>query len=485
MERFVSKYDSNVDLEFVTRNPESLYLERKELGKKPSGIADELVGMLNADGGVLMYGVTDIGDIQDVYEMSEKELEKYRTLHQRLIKPAPPIKFEEAEYDGKRFFLYHVREDNENIYSRKDSNNVFKRVGNSNYGPLTIEEVDNLRYDKNLRNYEDQIVEDFDEQDFDFGLIEEYKRKIKFDGTNSEVLLYRNLAKKDRMGVVRYCNSAVLLFAKDPEKYIPSSYIRYVRYDGSVLEPGVRFNVIKDETIGGNIPSIIRKTRDFLRASFGEFYVFDVENATFVRVAEYPEDAWLEGVVNAVFHRSYNMHGNCIRIQHFDDRLEISNSGPLPAQVNVWNIREQRFSRNPRIGRVLYEMGYVRELNEGVKRIYSSMSESRLSEPVYTDEDSIVTLRLENPAYRSEKRLPADFLKNITEKMGSYNLTKKSIISYLLMNGHATIRELAKHSDASDRTIRNNLDGLIVDGVIVRNSEKQRDKNAKYTFNIK
>ena len=39
------------------------------------------------------------------------------------------------------------------------------------------------------------------------------------------------------------------------------------------------------------------------------------------------------------------------------------------------NIRDTRFSRNPRIARVLTEFGWVRELNEGVKRIYEDMED--------------------------------------------------------------------------------------------------------------
>ena len=290
------------------------------------------------------------------------------------------------------------------------------------------------------------------------------------------------MAKKDRRGEIHYCNSAVLLFAVDPDRYIPSAYVRYTRYSGDKLEPGASFNVVKDETIRGNIPSVILKTRDYLRASFSVFYSFDAENSTFTMLKEYPEDAWLEGIVNAVFHRSYNLQGNCTMIKHFDDHIEISNSGPLPAQVNVRNIREQRFSRNPRIGRVLYEMGYVRELNEGVKRIYSSMIEYKLSEAVYTDSDSIVTLKLENSVYKNERNLPAGLLDRISDKLKNYNATKKVIIGYLLKFGHGTILEISDFSKIGDRAIRNNLDDMIKDGIIFRNSNKQRDKNATYAF---
>lgn len=482
MSSSISKFDSSVSRDLLTKAPENLYLERKSLDKKATEIADEIVGMLNSDGGILVYGITDDGVIQDVSILDQKDFEKYRKLHQMFIEPAPPVRIEEVQIDGKCVFLFHVREDNENIYARKDSHNVFKRVGDSNFGPLSIEEIDNLRYDKNLRHYEDQICDDFDPADLDIDLIAKYKEQINFTGTDTELLLYRNLAKRDRAGEIHYCNSTVLLFALDPDKYIPSSYIRYTRYSGNTLESGAKFNVIKDVRFDGNIPTAIIKTRDFLRAALSDFYSFNLDKATFAKLPEYPEDAWLEGIVNAVFHRSYNLQGNCTTIKHFDDHIEISNSGPLPSQVNVENIKEQRFSRNPRVGRVLYEMGYVRELNEGVKRIYSSMMESELSDPIYTDKDSIVTLRLENPVYSNEKRLSSTLLEDIMERLRTYNRTKRQIISFLLRNGHGTMAEISNFSQSGERAVRNNLDSLIEEGVVVRHSDKRRDKNAQYTF---
>ena len=67
------------------------------------------------------------------------------------------------------------------------------------------------------------------------------------------------------------------------------------------------------------------------------------------------------------------MTGSYIKVSMFDDRLEILSPGKLPSIVTIDNIRDTRFSRNPRIARVLTEFGWVRELNEGVKRIYEDM----------------------------------------------------------------------------------------------------------------
>ena len=76
----------------------------------------------------------------------------------------------------------------------------------------------------------------------------------------------------------------------------------------------------------------------------------------------------------------------------FDDRLEIHSPGKLPNIVTVENIKHERFSRNPRIARTLTEFGWVREMNEGVKRIYSEMESYFLHEPKYTEPGNKVVL---------------------------------------------------------------------------------------------
>lgn len=59
-------------------------------------------------------------------------------------------------------------------------------------------------------------------------------------------MLKRNLAVK-KEEIVVYKNAAILLFAEDPDMYIPSSWVRYIRYDGIEAKSGSEYNVIKDE----------------------------------------------------------------------------------------------------------------------------------------------------------------------------------------------------------------------------------------------
>ena len=365
MDKPISEINTLLTRHYLQTQPENQYFERKGIvpnGRdniKPSKIADELIGMLNADGGTLVLGVSDNGEIQDLSQLPN--LDDYRKLVFNFIKPPATVRLEEVWIDGKLIFLFHAEQDLERIFSRKDNEDIFLRIADSNK-KLDRSEVTKLEYDKNIRRFEEEIIPDFDIDDIDLDLVKQYQTKLNYDGDWQDLLYNRHLViRKD--GVYFFKKSAILLFAKNPEKYIASASVRYVRYNGKEALVGLDHNVVKDERFEDNIPNLIEKVRKFLKIVLIDHYFLDIDQGKFIKVPEYPEEAWLEGLVNALCHRSYNLQGNVVYIKHFDDKLEISNSGPLPAQVTIENIKEERFARNPRIARVLEDLGYVRQLN--------------------------------------------------------------------------------------------------------------------------
>ena len=478
----VSNINSIVTRSYLETQPENQYFERKGLGEKdikPSKIADELIGMLNADGGILAFGVSDSGEIQDLKQIADK-LDDYRKLVFDFIKPPCQIKLEEVEIEGKLIFLFHVEQDLERIYCRKDNEKFFLRIADSNR-ELNQEQIKKLEYDKNIRLFEDEIVPDFDVDDLDHELLESYKKQMNFKDDVFELLYKRNLVAK-KEGVYQFKKSAILLFAKDPERYIPSASVRYIRYEGTSEKVGGEHNVIKDQRFENNIPNLIKEVSLFLRTSLRDYYFLDIQNGKFRKIPEYPEEAWLEGVVNALCHRSYNVMGSAIYIKHFDDRLEISNSGPLPAQVTIENIKTERFARNPRIARTLEDLGYVRQLNEGVSRIYASMEKSMLSEPEYREQNGNVYLVLRNNIRGHNKAISSELMALIEDAWGGYNSTQKAILGHLFVNYSATLAEFSKAIGINSNSLRSYLNNFIDQGVIERHSEKQRDPNAIYTL---
>ncbi len=395
---------------------------------------------------------------------------------------APPcnVKIEELTIDEKLIFLFHVDLEIERLFYRKDNENVFLRVLDENR-KLNREQTKKLEYDKFIRKYEDELVDEFEKDDLDTKLLEEYKKKLNYQGDAIELLYKRHLViRKDDLYVFK--KSAILLFARDPEKYIPSASVRYIRYDGTEALTGTAHNVIKDQRFENNIPRLIDEIKIFLNTSLKDFYFLDIQTGKFKHIMEYPEEAWLEGVVNALCHRSYNIQGSSVYIKHFDNRIEISNSGPLPAQVTVDNIKTERYSRNPRIARVLEDLGYVRQLNEGVARIYESMEKSMLSKPEYMEINKNVYLTLRNKISDHSRTIQEHVILHIENQWKNYNNTQQKILVHLFVRPNATVRDLGGVVNINLNTIRSYLNGFIEEGIIERKSDKIRDINAKYNF---
>ena len=227
-------------------------------------------------------------------------------------------------------------------------------------------------------------------------LLEQQRNTINAQNDSFEQVLAARGFLKKQQGKFRLTNAAVLLFAKNIQQFYPNCRVRFIRYDGTSAGVGTGLNVTKDVNVELPLLRIIDKAQEFIGTQLREFTALDGETGKFKTVPEYPEFAWKEGIVNAVTHREYAMSGNYIKVSMYDDRLEIESPGRLPNIVTVENIKETRFARNPRISRVLTEFGWVRELNEGVKRIYSDMAEFFLDAPIYREPEQGVRLILKN-----------------------------------------------------------------------------------------
>ncbi len=197
-----------------------------------------------------------------------------------------------------------------------------------------------------------------------------------------------------------------------------------------------------------------------------EFTVLDPKTGLFKTQPEYPEFAWLEGIVNAVVHREYAMTGNYIRVTMYDDRLEILSPDKLPNLVTVDNIQETRFSRNPQLARVLTEFDLVRELNEGVKRIYADMKEQNLDAPVYCENEQAVILVSKN---NIEQR---NIKKKITatdggNNGGDFEVNTEKILNEMRANAKISVQQISDNIGVPKRTIERIIKVLKEKGIVV------------------
>lgn len=170
----------------------------------------------------------------------------------------------------------------------------------------------------------------------------------------------------------------------------------------------------------------------------------------------------------------------------FDDRLEIISPGLLPNIVTVENILNQRYSRNPRIARILSEFGWVKEMNEGVKRIYSEMEKLFLNEPKYSEPNRSVLLVLENNILNRSLR-SLDNIKNLIseEKFWGLSLEEKIILHYMYNSGDImTTRKATELLEKGSTFCRRLLQKLEKSDLLEWHGSSINDRTQYYTLNF-
>lgn len=150
--------------------------------------------------------------------------------------------------------------------------------------------------------------------------------------------------------------------------------------------------------------------------------------------------------------------------------------------MTVKNIGQERYARNPRIARVLSDLSYVRELNEGVPRIFDAMREFMLTEPEYRDSENTVTLILRNKVTEHKETIYGETLERIEGLWSELNKTQRSIIQLLFEQQELNVAQLSTQLELTPRAIRYNLRNLIELNILEKDSDKARDPEALFHF---
>lgn len=471
------------DLHYWQFAPESQYLDRKSARKKPSELLRHLIAFANADGGKLVIGIEDEkqGNIITGFKDGHAyPIEDFKKIDREMRDTPLNLTFEEipvvnVKGEDDHILIISVELSSSRVISAPNDE-VYLRQGDESV-KLSYEQRIQLNYDRGQRFFEDEIVPDASLDDIDEALVDEYKSKFdSSDRTTEEILKARRLMIGGNL-----TKAAILLFGKYPSSFFPQARVRFLRFDGVNMGTGSQFNVVKEVTFEDPLPRLITKVRDFVRTQLREFQYLDVDGK-FKTLPEYPEFAWFEGIVNAVTHRNYSIFGDYIRVMMFDDRLEIHSPGKLPNIVTVENIKHERFSRNPRIARTLTEFGWVREMNEGVKRIYSEMESYFLHEPKYTEPGNKVILTLENNFMSRQLRV-ADRIHEDIDSYTDLSEDEKDIVHYMYNSGQKmTTLRASELTGRSRRFSGKLLQGLVEQKVLEWHGTSRNDRNQYYTL---
>lgn len=471
------------NLEYLCFAPENQYLDRKSARKKPGELLKHLIGFANADGGLLVIGVEDDGSISGFKSQGARSVNEFRQIDRNQAFYPLAKEFREIEVinkNGENDIIVVISIEpsiNRVIVSPDDV--AYLREGDETV-TLSFERRRMLEYDRGQRFFEDETVEGATLDDIDTELVEMYKSHLNIETnlTIEEILKARYLYRDGKI-----TKAGILLFGKNPSRFLPQARLRVFKFSGSEMDVGQNFNVVKNAEFDKALPRVIMESRDFVKMQLRDFQKLQ-KDGMFVTIPEYPEFAWFEGIVNAVTHRDYSIAGDHIKVLMYDDHLSIESPGKLPNIVTLENIKEERFSRNPRIARTLTEFGWVREMNEGVKRIFSEMSKSYLHEPKYMEPGNKVVLTLENNILTRRSRQDTQ-LGTILPNYDKLTPIAQELVQYMYNTGNTlTTAEAAKITGRGRSTISKALSTLKKLQIVEWHGTSQNDRKQYYELKV-
>ncbi|MGH2855589.1 MAG: ATP-binding protein [Solirubrobacteraceae bacterium] len=369
--------------------PEDQWFERKSARIAARDLADFLIGLGNADGGIVVVGLRS-GKVEGTDRSPDKRNDQMQA---GIDFSDPPVRVRQRLVDcmneqGNPDHLLVIEVEPGDVVHANRRDEVFLRVGDENRR-LTFRQRQELLYDKGQASYEARPLEAASLTLLDMPLVEEYAAAVKAPDA-LRLLQARGLARDQTLTI-----AGCLLFANDPQGFLPETFVRVLRYRGRERGTGARQQLLEDVRVEGPIPRQLLEARDAVRRLQPNRRALLGKTGRFGDVPLVPEDAWLEGLVNAVVHRSYSLAGDHIRVEIFDDRVEIWSPGRFPGLVDLSDpLATTRFARNPRIARVCADLSFGQELGEGVRRMFEEMRQAGLYDPIYRQASGGVHLSL-------------------------------------------------------------------------------------------
>ncbi|WP_199701538.1 ATP-binding protein [Jiangella rhizosphaerae] len=362
--------------------PEGQWFERKSGRVSPKDLARAIVAFANAEGGCIVVGLHD-GAVDGVDATKVNDLKQAAHDH---IEPVPRVTMEEFDGGAGRQLLL-IRVDPGEVVHQHRSGECYLRVGDESRR-LGFRERQELEYDRGTAPY-DGTPAATDASQLSTEQMEHYRAAIGARSLES-MLAARGLVDHRR----RLTIAAYLLFANHPQLLLPHAHVRVLRYAESERGTGIRQGLEYDERFEGSLPAQLARAQQAIENLIPTRKRLTT-SGRFEPTSIIPRDAWLEGLVNAIVHRSYSAAGDHIRVEIFPDRIEISSPGRFPGLADPTSpLTITRYARNPRIARVCSDLGIAQELGEGIRRIFEEVRAAGLTDPIYSQGPASVRLVL-------------------------------------------------------------------------------------------
>lgn len=184
-------------------------------------------------------------------------------------------------------------------------------------------------------------------------------------------------------------NAAVLLFAREPQRFVYSSEVKCAHFHGTTVRKPIPFY----QVYKGNLFELVDQAVNFVLSKIDLAVGTRAKGPEAPVAYEIPPEVISEAIVNAVAHRDYTSTAS-VQVMMFSDRLEVWNPGTLPPALTLKSLRELHgsYPGNPLIAEPLYLTKYIERMGTGIHDMIERCREAGLPEPEFKLTDGFVTV---------------------------------------------------------------------------------------------
>ena len=394
----------------IIRNGENSGTEFKRDDVRPESLAKEIAALANLEGGYILLGVEDDSTVTG---LTRSDIEEWvMNICSDNIQPPIIPYFEVVLWeDDKKVGVITIPEDSPDkpYKARQRSRWVpFVRMGSTSR-EATREQEQRLYQDSGVLRHDIKPVSGSALKDLDINRLINYFKDVRGQDCPEqeeteqwEALLINTEIMVESRGKAIPTVGGILLFGKNPNRYLPQAGISVVAYPGKQKD----YEALERETIRGPIVArfageedivdrgLVERAIDFVRRNTGSSASL-VEGRR-IDKPNYPEEVIRETIVNAIAHRDYTISGTDIELSIYSDRLEVISPGRLPNTVTVERMKVGcRVTRNELIKEILRDYHYIEATGLGVPRkIIAGMLKHNGTEPYLIEEEYSFMVRL-------------------------------------------------------------------------------------------
>jgi ATP-dependent DNA helicase RecG len=358
----------------------------------------------NWGGGYIVIGIEEkdgipvlppLGLSQNNLDTIQKEL--VNLYHQ--IEPSPQIISEPVEFQNKHIFIIWVPGGTDRPYKalttlgKKGQKRYFIRHGSVSKIANPVEEKQLLSLSETIP-FDDRINYNTELSDLSPLLVKAFLNEIKSDlALEADKIPFEDLCRQMQIvggtkEMIKPKNVGLLCFSNNPEKFFPYARIEIVHFLDDI---GDRF---VEHIFSGSLFEQLKSALLYFKNQVIKEMVIKVPGqAEAIRLFNYPYEAIEEALVNAAYHKSYNVREPIeIRI-NYDSVQILSFEGPMPP-INNEDLKKERVIsrsyRNRRVGDFLKELDYTEGRSTGFPKIHRHLKKNYSPEPKFeTDENNL------------------------------------------------------------------------------------------------